>query len=221
MPRFRRWVQDVKKCYVEKRISKKCWELPFGALEARRCLPGSDPGNRSWAWMSGTVGGPGAACALPFFLFLQNAFRSAVEAQHAHHVCCLRGSKNTFYWEEMICQYLDGGFRMSKKGYCIYRISKNKWEVSFGGSRSQIVFSRVGPQEPGKGLNVRDCRCACCCICTLFLRFEKILQERCRSTTFALRMLPTVCDFGSASFFKWGNFQKIGYLTEPTCLELN
>ena len=134
-----------KKCYVGKRISQKCWELPFGGSRSQEVLAGWDPGNWVWAWMSGTVGRPGAACALPFLFFFQKAFGSALKAQTTHHVRCLlslRGSKNTFCWGDVRCQDLDGGFRMSKKSYCTYRISKNNWEVPFGGFRSQIVFSR-------------------------------------------------------------------------------
>ena len=37
--------------------------------------------------MPETVGGPGAACAPPFFF--QKTLRSAVEAQPTRHVCCL------------------------------------------------------------------------------------------------------------------------------------
>ena len=110
-----------------------------------------------------------------FFLF-EKAFRSAVEAQHTHHVCCLlslRVSKHTFYWEDLRCQDLDGGFRMSNKSYCIYRISKKKWEVPFGGSRSQQVIARVGPWEPGLGLNARSHARAWCCMCTSFLFLQK------------------------------------------------
>ena len=106
----------------------------------------------------------------------------------------LRGAanKNTFYWEDLRRQDLDGGFKMYNKCYVEKRISNKCWGLQFGGSGSQEVLARVGPWEPGMDLNVRDRRRAWCCMCSsVFFSFSKSIWERCRSTTYASRMLPT------------------------------
>ena len=97
------------------------------------------------------------------------------------HVSVGAASKNTFYWKELWFQNLEGGMSMTKQKFCQPRFSKKFREVLFGRSRSQKVFTRVGPHEPSQGQNARDCRWARWCMCTLFFFSEKSFLGCCRS----------------------------------------
>ena len=129
-----------------------------------------------------------------YWLKLNHCNLQAMQLQCTwEHVCCLqslRGSKNTFYWEELRCQYLNVGFRMAKKWHCIHRFPRICWKLPFGGSRSQEVFARVGPREPGPGLYAQNRRRAWCCTCTPFFFF---LQKALRNAVEAQHMRHICC----------------------------